>query len=113
VWRQLRTEAVRQDRSLFETSSVLALSAANGLPDSVRWLSASVRVSAKQTGRLLGAALLDHYRQTLDEIRHVGYASYAARQLRPYVRAAVGQFSPRRRTLTEWLIQRRAQRLQK
>jgi hypothetical protein len=56
---------------------------------------------------VLAAALLDHYRQTLDEIQQTGYATYAARQLRPYLRAAVGQFSPGRRTLTDRLLDKR------
>ena len=55
---------------------------------------------------MFAAALLDHYRQTLNEIRQVGYLAYAARQFRPYVRAAVNQFSPKRRTLTEPLFER-------
>ena len=54
--------------------------------------------------------LLDHYKQTLDEMQQVGFASYAARQFRPYVRAAAGQFSPARRTLTQRLLERLARR---
>jgi len=50
--------------------------------------------------------LLDHYRQTLSEIRQVGYLTYAGRQFRPYVRAAVDQFSPKRLTLTQRLLER-------
>jgi hypothetical protein len=104
LWTQLTTEAARQDRSVFETSSMMAVSAVRGLPDGVKWLSASTRVGVTTTGQVVAAALLDHYRTTLDEIRHVGYATYGARQLRPYVRAAVAQFSPRRQTLTERFI---------
>ena len=58
------------------------------------------------TGQLVGAALLDHYRETLLEIRQIGYATYAARQLRPYVVAAVSQFSQSRRTLTQRFLER-------
>ncbi len=104
VWNQLKTESVRQNRSIFETSSVMAVSAARALPDGVRWLSASARVGATRTGQVLAAALLEHYRQTLSEIQEVGYLAYVNRQFRPYVRAAVHQFSPKRRTLTERLI---------
>jgi hypothetical protein len=104
VWNQLKTESARQNTSIFETSSVMAVSAARALPDGVRWLSASARVGATRTGQVLAAALLDHYRQTLSEIREVGYLAYVNRQFRPYVRAAVHQFSPKRRTLTERLI---------
>ena len=106
VWAQLKTESARQDRSIFETSSMMAVSAARAIPDGVRWLSASARVGATRTGHMFAAALLDQYRQTLSEIQQVGYAAYAVRQFRPYVRAAVDQFSPKRRTLTQSLFEK-------
>jgi hypothetical protein len=62
--------------------------------------------AASHTGRVFADALLDHYRQTLSEIRQVGFATYAVRQFRPYVRAAVAQFSPKRGTLTERLLRK-------
>jgi hypothetical protein len=106
LWTRLKTEAARQDRSIFETSSMLALAAAQAVPDNMRWLSTSARVGVARTGQVLAGALLDHYRQTLTEIHQVGYAAYASRQLRPYLRAVKNQFSPKRRTLTERLIGR-------
>jgi hypothetical protein len=105
LWQQLKAEAAGQHRSVLETSSMLALSAARGLPERVRYLSTSARVGASRAGHVLGEALLDHYRQTLGEIRASGYATYAARQLRPYVHAALAQFSPGRRTLTDRLVE--------
>jgi hypothetical protein len=104
VWGQLKEESARQNRSIFETSSVMAVSAARALPGGVRWLSASARAGAARTGQVFAAALLDHYAQTLNELREVGYLTYAGRQFRPYVRAAVDQFSPKRRTLTQQLL---------
>jgi len=92
VWTQLKAEAARQERSIFETSSMMAVSA--------------VRVGALRTGQVVTSALLDHYRQTLGEIRDAGYWRYASQQLKPYVRAAVGQFSPRHRTVTERIVDR-------
>jgi len=106
LWSQLKTAAARDDISVFETSSVMAVSAARALPDGIRWLSASARVGAARTGQIVAAALLDHYRQTLEELREVGYLAYVTRQFRPYLRAAVGQFSPKRRTLTERMIEK-------
>lgn len=104
VWSRLTEEATRQQTSIYATSSMLAISAAGKVPDGVRWLSASTRVAASHTGRVMATMLLDHYRVTLDELRRVGYATYAARQLTPYFRAAANQFSPEQRTLTErWL----------
>jgi len=106
VWTDLKAESARQERSIFETSSVMAVSAARALPGGVRWLSASARVGAARTGQVFAAALLDHYRETLSEIRDTGYLTYAGRQFRPYVRAAAGQFSPKRRTLTQRLLEK-------
>jgi hypothetical protein len=106
LWTELKAEATRQNRSIFETSSMMAVSAAKALPDSARWLSASAVVGASRTGQIVATALLDHYRTTLADIRQVGYATFAARQLGPYVRAAVGQFSPERVTLTERFLER-------
>jgi hypothetical protein len=106
LWTQLKAESARQQRSIFETSSLMAVSAVRALPGGVRWLSASARVGTARTGQLFAAALLDHYRQTLTEMREVGYLTYAGRQFRPYVRAAVDQFSPKRPTLTQRLLER-------
>ena len=107
LWRQLQSEAGRQQRSIFETSSMLAVSAIKAVPEGARWLTASAAVGATRTGQIVAAGLLEHYRKTLDEIREVGYATFAARQLGPYVRAAVGQFSPERVTLTERVLAKR------
>jgi len=107
LWQQLQMEAERHDRSVFETSSMLAVSTIKSIPDGARWLTLSAAVGATRTGQLVADALLDHYRATLEEIRKTGYATYAARQLGPYVRAAVGQFSPERVTLTERFLARR------
>jgi hypothetical protein len=106
VWSDLKAESARQERSVFETSSTMAVAAVRALPDGVRWLSASARVGATRTGQIMAAALLDHYRQMLDEMRDVGYVTYAGRQFRPYLRAAAGQFSPSRRTLTQSVIEK-------
>ena len=106
VWTALKAASARQDRSIFETSSVMAVSAARALPGGVRWLSASARVGAARTGQVFAAALLDHYRETLSEIQQVGYLTYAGQLFRPYVRAAAGQFSPERRTLTQRLLEK-------
>jgi hypothetical protein len=107
MWSDLKSESARQERSIFETSSMMAISAARSISDGVRWAAASARVGTARTGQILAAALLDHYRQTLADIRDVGYLAYANRQLRPYIRAAAGQFSPARRTLTERLLAKR------
>jgi hypothetical protein len=106
MWADLKTEAARQNRSVFQTSSLMAVSAARGFPNGVRWFSASARAGATRTGQVFAAALLDHYRQTLNEMRQVGYLTYARRQMGPYLRASVDQFSPKRQTLTQRLLEK-------
>ena len=104
MWAELKAESARQDRSIFETSSMMAVSAARAIPDGLRWVASSTRVGATRTTQVLASALLDHYSQTLAEIHRVGYVTYAAQQFRPYIRAAAGQFSPANRTLTQRLL---------
>lgn len=103
-WEKLKNESARQGRSVFETSSLMAIAAIRTLPGKARWLSASSRIGAAHTGKLLFAAILDHYSETLNGLREVGYLTYAKRQLSPYLSACVEIFSPQRRTLTQRLI---------
>ena len=106
VWTELKAESARQERSIFETSSVMAIAAARAVPSGGRWLLASARVGATQTGQVFASTLLEHYRETLREIQQIGYVTYAGRQFRPYLRAAAAQFSPARRTLTQQVIEK-------
>jgi hypothetical protein len=105
-WAQIKVESRRQGRSIFETSSLMAIAAVRGLPGRARWLSMSTQVGATRAGKLLAADILDGYRQTLTDLRKAGYLTYARRQLSPYLRACVDQFSQQRRTLTQRLLNR-------
>ena len=105
-WEELKQESARQGRSIFETSSVMAIAAVRALPRRARWLSASTRVGATRAGRMLAADVLDGYSQTLNELREAGYLTYAKGQLSPYLRACVDQFSEQRLTLTQRLLAR-------
>jgi hypothetical protein len=105
-WEALKQESARQGRSVFETSSLMAVSAVRSLPRKALWLSRSARVTASYAGKVLSTAILDHYSETLKELRDVGYFPYAKRQLSPYVQASMEQFSPERRTLTQRLLER-------
>ncbi|MGA2186278.1 MAG: hypothetical protein ABSH47_24960 [Bryobacteraceae bacterium] len=106
-WRQFRDEAARQHRSVFELSSVAAISAVRKLPDNVRWLSRAARVTARRTGEVLFETLLNHYRVTLAEIHQTGFWRFWMREFQPYLAGALQQFSPQRVSLTERLLTRR------
>jgi hypothetical protein len=106
AWASLKTEAVQQNRSVFETSSLLALAAVQKLPEKVKWFSEAAVVGATRTGQMVSTMLVDHYRETLGEMRRVGYLQFGRTQLGPYYRAAVGQYAPQHHTLTQRLIDR-------
>lgn len=106
VWEDLRNEAAAQNRTVFELSTVMAVSAISHLPDNLLRLSRAARTTAKRTGQLLASTVLDHYSETLSEIRKTGYLAYWTREFRPYLRAAAGHFAPGRSTLTERLLGR-------
>lgn len=103
-WRDLQQEAAAQKLSVFELSSLIALSTIRQLPANLRWLSRSARLAARCTGGLFAGALLDHYRDTLAEIRHAGFLAYWRREFRPYLAGAVAQFASERVSLTQRLL---------
>jgi hypothetical protein len=110
LWQEIGQEAGRQDRSVFQVSSLMAISAMKSVPEKARWLSASARSVARKTGTAVAGILLEDYRNSLKQIRKAGYVRYAVDQFRPYLSAAVSQFSPRRQSLTERLISMAARR---
>ena len=107
LWMEISNEARLQNRTVFEMSSVMALSAIADIPRKARWLSASARLAVGKTGAVVAGVLLDHYRSTLKQIRETGYVRHAVQQFRPYLYGAALQFSPKRRTLTEQLLQKK------
>ncbi len=106
-WGALRQEAAAQDRSVFQLSSVMALSAVARLPRDLRWLSRSAATAARRSGQLVAGALLDDYTVTLNEIQRIGFLKYWTRQFRPYLKGAARQFSRERVSLTERLLSKR------
>jgi hypothetical protein len=100
-WIEMKREAQHQGLSVFSLSSLMAVSAARRLPGGLVKVSRGVGIAGKKTGTLLFGALFEHYTGTLREIHRTGYLAYWRREFRPYLRAAAGQFSPRRRSLTQ------------
>ncbi len=106
LWRDLRATAEREQRTVFEVSSLLAVAAVGALPERARVLSKSAAIVLRHGGSAVSNALLEHYRQSLQELREVGFLGYGVRQLTPYTRAAIGAFAPDRETLTGKLLDR-------
>ena len=108
-WEELKATAAAQGRPVFQVSSLMALAAISRIPENVLWLSRCARGAARRTGQVMAAGLLDHYRAIMEEIRTTGYLAWWLREYRPYLKAAVLQFSPRRGTTTERVLRRIAQ----
>jgi hypothetical protein len=104
-WRELKEEATRQNCSVFELSSLMALSAVTQVPARARWLSQCATAAAGKTGVLFASTLLANYAATLKEIREAGYLHYWARQLKPYISAVAYNFSPSQSSYTERFLQ--------
>ena len=108
LWSQLRTESKHQGRSIFETSSADGgLSRARG---SSGWRTLAPPRPPESARHGTSRSLQLHYSittaETLSASRQVGYLTYAGRQLGPYIRASLHQFSPKQRTITERLIEK-------
>lgn len=104
LWQDLRATAEREQRSVFEVSSLLAVSAVGELPERARVLSKSAAVVLRHGGAAVSNALLEHYRQSLADMREIGFLRYGVHKLTPYTQAAIGAFHPTRATVTErWL----------
>jgi len=108
VWAGVKREAQAQNRTVFQVSSLMALAAIADIPQKSRWISASARLAVNKTGMVMSGVLLEHYQTTLKKIHETGYVRYAVNQFRPYLYAAVSQFSPRRISLTERLLPKRS-----
>jgi hypothetical protein len=106
LWQDLRATAEREQRSVFEVSSLLAVAAVSELPERARVLSKSVGIVLRHGGAAVSNALLEHYRQSLLELRELGFVRYGVQQLTPYTHAAIGAFHPARDTATGKLLDR-------
>jgi hypothetical protein len=106
LWQDLRTTAEKEQRTVFEVSSLLAVAAVSQLPERARVLSKSAGVVLRHGGAAVSNALLEHYRESLLELRKLGFLDYGVQQLKPYTQAALGAFPPKRETLTGKLLDR-------
>jgi hypothetical protein len=88
VYRGLRKQAAREDRSVLEVSSGVGL---------------AFLLSARNVSR---THLVTPYREDWQPLRNEGFAAYASRVGRPYASAVAGHFHPGRDTYTERFLTR-------
>ena len=107
-WDELKAEAVAQQRSVFQLSSIMAVSAIARTPETLLKLARAANRAVWRTGQLFAGSVLEHYSHTLRDIRERGYAAYWSEAFRPYLRAAADQFSPEHRSWIERILKRRS-----
>jgi hypothetical protein len=104
-WDQLRQEAAAQERPVFQLAALMSIATIARMPENLLWLGNASVVGVHRTGELLAQTLLDHYAETLRDIRSEGLTAWWFREFKPYLRAAAEQFSPRRLSLTQRILQ--------
>jgi hypothetical protein len=88
VYRGLRTQSAREDRSVLEVSSGIGL---------------AFLLSARNVSR---THLVAPYREDWQPLRNEGFGAYATRVGRPYARAVTGHFHPEQETYSERFLTR-------
>jgi hypothetical protein len=103
-WDEMKLEAAAQNRSVFQLSSIMAISAISRAPETLLRLARAANRAVWRSGQLFAGSVLQHYSQTLSEISERGYSAYWGETFRPYLRAAAEQFSPKHPSLTDRLL---------
>lgn len=105
-WRRILERAATEQRTVFEVSSLMALSAFTDLPDRVLRLSRAALLAVELTGQFFAEPVLNHYAGTLDEMAERGFFEFWRDEFRPYLRAAAENFHPEKPSLTARLWKR-------
>jgi hypothetical protein len=104
AWTDLQAVSRKVDRSVFNVSAAMGMSALSALPAHLLWLSRSAAVAARTTGVVVGGAFLKHYAAAAKEIAKTGFAAYWAKHSRPYMLAVIRHFLPEKKSWTEQLL---------
>ena len=92
--------ATEEDSSILELSGILALEAVN----KAKYAAATTVAGTKVAGDILYENIFTYYGSTLAEIHNEGYATVAAKTVKPYGKALTKQFDTTRKTTTERFI---------
>ncbi len=99
LWSQMESLASRDNVSMERLEGILSLDV---FDYGRRGVGAALAVG--QTGAtLFGEQILDDYGRTLEKLSKTGVMNYVGDEMKPFFEAAVGHFSPERKTWTEAL----------
>lgn len=100
MWQEMRDISDREGVGLLAVSTAATLRSLNQIATVGRGALSSVKVA----GSLLDKHVLDHYQQSLAEIRQKGVYASLAESSEPYLAAVWENFQPNKTTLTQDLL---------
>lgn len=100
MWIEMQTVANQEGVGLLEISSAMTMQ----LLEEVKTVSSGALTSVRVAGGLLNRTVLDHYRNSLADIRERGFYEVLSETYRPYVEAVWHNFTRERETWTEQLL---------
>ncbi len=100
LWQEMVEASDREQVSLFEMSSAMALFTVSRVGDVGRGTMSSVRIA----GSMFDQHIFEHYRDALGRISETGFYATLAESSKPYVDAVWQNFSRTRPTITEDVV---------
>ncbi len=100
MWGDMQAIASKEEVSVFEVSSAMALHSL----DRVASVGRGALSSTRAAGRLFDRHVIDHYRTALTDIEQKGYYATLAETSQPYIDAVWTNFSTDKTTITEDLL---------
>jgi hypothetical protein len=100
LWMEMRTVANQENVDLLSISSAMTMQTL----DRVKTVGDGALTSVRVAGGLFNRNVIDHYRQSLTEIRDKGFYEMVRKSYEPYVTAVWNNFSAERKTWTETLL---------
>src|SRR5688572_10554065 len=97
IYEGMKDAALKQNRSIYEISSALAMNAMNQLQRSGRTAVTGARVARA----IMDRTILQYYTRGLEELAEEGYYRYLARTSKPYLKAVARHLARKNITWTE------------
>ncbi|MEZ6094528.1 MAG: hypothetical protein R3C03_09875 [Pirellulaceae bacterium] len=99
-WQEMKSTAEENNVSIFDLGSAMTLYSLTQIGTAMHGALTTVRV----TGNLFDAHIINHYRQSLNEIRERGFYDVVSESSKPYLDAFWNNFGSERSTITQDLL---------
>ncbi len=100
LWEEMQSVATQENVGLLSVSSAITMHSLNGVKTVTDGTLTGIRVA----GGLFNRSVIDHYRNSLTNIREQGFYEIVRESYEPYVTAVWNNFSAERKTWTEAVL---------